>query len=63
MLTQKGKVSLSTLGSNGRFGNQIFQYAFLRIYAKHYFNSNKNVNTSSNVALIVIVPNRIIKIA
>ena len=36
MLTQKGKVSLSTLGSNGRFGNQIFQYAFLRIYAKHY---------------------------
>lgn len=26
-------ISMSSLGSNGRFGNQIFQYAFLKIYA------------------------------
>ena len=32
----KDKITLSTLGSNGRFGNQIFQYAFLRICAKYY---------------------------
>jgi|GEM_PF-2303824 len=31
-------VTMSTLGSNGRFANQIFQYAFLRIYAmEHMF--------------------------
>jgi hypothetical protein len=27
---------MSTLGSNGRFGNQIFQYAFLRLYAQQH---------------------------
>lgn len=27
-------VTMSTLGEKGRFGNQIFQYAFLKIYAK-----------------------------
>lgn len=26
-------ITMSTLGSNGRFGNQFFQYAFLKIYA------------------------------
>ena len=36
MYIQKEKVTLSSLGSNGRFGNQIFQYAFLRIYAKYH---------------------------
>jgi len=29
-------VSISTLGSNGRLANQLFQYAFLRIYAKKH---------------------------
>jgi hypothetical protein len=28
-----GVVSMSTLGSNGRFGNQLFQWAFLKLYA------------------------------
>lgn len=32
-------VTMSTLGKKGRFGNQIFQYAFLKIYA-HVFNMN-----------------------
>ena len=32
----KEVILMSTLGSNGRFGNQIFQYAFLNIYAKKY---------------------------
>lgn len=27
-------VTMSTLGKKGRFGNQVFQYAFLKIYAK-----------------------------
>ena len=27
-----GRVSMTTLGTNGRFGNQLFQYAFLRLY-------------------------------
>lgn len=32
-------VTMSTLGSNGRFANQLFQYAFLRLYAlKHQLN-------------------------
>lgn len=30
----KAVVTMSTLGKKGRFGNQIFQYAFLKIYAK-----------------------------
>ncbi len=29
-------ITMSSLGSNGRFANQIFQYAFLRIYAKEH---------------------------
>jgi FkbM family methyltransferase len=29
-------LSMSTLGKNGRFANQIFQYAFLRILAHHH---------------------------
>lgn len=29
-------ITMSTLGQNGRFANQVFQYAFLRIYAKEY---------------------------
>ncbi len=29
-------ITMSTLGSNGRFGNQIFQYAFIKIYAKNH---------------------------
>lgn len=27
-----GRIAMTTLGQNGRFGNQIFQYCFLRIY-------------------------------
>ncbi|MDF2669030.1 MAG: methyltransferase FkbM family [Paenibacillus sp.] len=29
-------ITMSSLGENGRFGNQLFQYAFLKIYAKRY---------------------------
>lgn len=29
-------VSLSTLGHNGRFGNQLLQYAFVRLYAQEH---------------------------
>ena len=29
-------ITMSSLGATGRFANQIFQYAFLRIYAKEY---------------------------
>lgn len=29
-------LAMSTLGANGRFGNQLFQYAFLRVYAKRH---------------------------
>jgi Glycosyl transferase family 11 len=36
---KKAVITMSTLGSNGRFGNQIFQYAFLRICAKHHNSS------------------------
>jgi len=32
----KPVITMSTFGSNGRFGNQIFQYAFLKIYAKEH---------------------------
>ena len=31
-----GLVTMSTLGANGRFGNQLLQYAFLRMYAAAY---------------------------
>jgi FkbM family methyltransferase len=33
---RKSVVTMSTLGTNGRFANQIFQYAFLKIYAKEH---------------------------
>ncbi|AFZ05325.1 methyltransferase FkbM family [Oscillatoria nigro-viridis PCC 7112] len=33
---KKPVVTMSTLGKNGRFANQIFQYAFLKIYAKEH---------------------------
>lgn len=33
---RKPVLSMSTLGSNGRFANQIFQYAFLKIQAREY---------------------------
>lgn len=29
-------IAMKTLGTNGRFANQLFQYAFLRFYAKRY---------------------------
>lgn len=29
-------ITMSSLGLNGRFGNQVFQYAFLKIYAKEH---------------------------
>ncbi|WP_284637739.1 alpha-1,2-fucosyltransferase [Paenibacillus silviterrae] len=29
-------ITKSTLGLEGRFGNQVFAYAFMKIYAKHY---------------------------
>ncbi len=32
----KPLITMSTFGTNGRFGNQIFQYAFLKIYAKKH---------------------------
>ncbi len=32
----KNLITMSTFGTNGRFGNQIFQYAFLKIYAKEH---------------------------
>jgi hypothetical protein len=37
-----GVVSMSTLGSNGRFGNQLFQWAFLKLYG---LRSNCRVQT------------------
>jgi hypothetical protein len=33
---QRPIITMSSLGTDGRFANQIFQYAFLRIYAKEY---------------------------
>jgi hypothetical protein len=33
---EKPLITMSTLGQRGRFGNQIFQYAFLKIYAKKH---------------------------
>lgn len=41
--SSKPVVSMTRLGRMGRFGNQIFQYAFLRIYAFRY---NLHVETS-----------------
>jgi FkbM family methyltransferase len=33
---KKPAITMSTLGRNGRFANQFFQYAFLKIYAKEH---------------------------
>ena len=33
---KRSVITMSTFGTNGRFGNQIFQYAFLKIYAKEH---------------------------
>jgi FkbM family methyltransferase len=33
---KKPVITMSSLGSNGRFGNQLFQYAFLKIYAERH---------------------------
>lgn len=43
-LCQKTYYYNVTLGKNGRFGNQIFQYAFLKIYAQQH---NLNIETPS----------------
>jgi hypothetical protein len=43
MISEKPIVTMNTLGEMGRFGNQFFQYAFLKIYAKKY---NLEVMTS-----------------
>ena len=32
----RGLVQMTTLGANGRFGNQLLQYAFLRCYAERF---------------------------
>ena len=32
----RGRISMSTLGMNGRFGNQLLQYGFLRMYAESF---------------------------
>jgi hypothetical protein len=34
--TDSRVLRMSTLGVNGRFGNQVFQYAFLRLFAKEH---------------------------
>jgi glycosyltransferase involved in cell wall biosynthesis len=36
LYNKKAVISMSTLGKTGRFGNQIFQYAFLKLYAKEH---------------------------
>jgi tetratricopeptide (TPR) repeat protein len=33
---KKPVITMSSLGKNGRFANQVFQYAFLKIFAKKY---------------------------
>lgn len=35
-LEQSPRVTMSTLGRNGKFGNQILQYIFLKVYSKKY---------------------------
>ncbi|MEF3302323.1 alpha-1,2-fucosyltransferase [Paenibacillus sp. GYB003] len=32
----KPEVTMTSLGKNGRFGNQLFQYAFLKMYARRF---------------------------
>lgn len=36
MINEQPIITMSTLGGNGRFGNQLLQYGFLKIYAKVY---------------------------
>ncbi|BCS55957.1 hypothetical protein GSbR_13200 [Geobacter sp. SVR] len=36
LFVKRPLITMSTLGSNGRFGNQVFQYAFLRIFARQH---------------------------
>ncbi len=36
LYVKKPVITLSTLGTNGRFANQLFQYAFLKIYAQQH---------------------------
>ena len=36
IVAKPGIVRMATLGHNGRFANQIFQYAFLRLYAEQH---------------------------
>jgi FkbM family methyltransferase len=44
IVLNKSTITMSTLGKMGRFGNQIFEYAFLKIYAEQH---NLNVETPS----------------
>uniref|UniRef100_B8HU12 Methyltransferase FkbM family n=1 Tax=Cyanothece sp. (strain PCC 7425 / ATCC 29141) TaxID=395961 RepID=B8HU12_CYAP4 len=43
-------IAMSTLGSNGRFGNQFFQYAFLKLYAQEH---NFHVETPNWIGQIL----------
>ncbi|MEF3312893.1 alpha-1,2-fucosyltransferase [Paenibacillus sp. GYB004] len=36
MLTPRPVVAMANLGTRGRFGNKLFQYAFLKLYAKRF---------------------------
>ncbi|MFD2369936.1 alpha-1,2-fucosyltransferase [Brevibacillus sp. GCM10020057] len=36
MASAQPVITMSTLGHNGRFGNQLFQYAFLKVHAKKH---------------------------
>ena len=36
LYVKKPVITMSSLGKNGRFANQLFQYAFLKIYAKEH---------------------------
>ena len=40
----QGAVSMRTLGENGRFGNQLLQYAFLRLYAERHGLSSESAD-------------------
>lgn len=36
LFVKRSAISMSSLGQNGRFGNQLFQYAFVKHYAKQH---------------------------
>ena len=36
METPRARILMTCLGSNGRFGNQLLQYAFVRLYAAEH---------------------------